>query len=272
MTTASTPRTGEYAELKPWKLPEGILYGPFSTRRKGSALGVNLLPPGDKACTFNCAYCQCGWTPVEVFRSGEWKAKCPSLDTVRRALEEGFAGLQADGNAPDAIVVSGNGEPTLYPQFGEAVDLILAARDQWFPKTRTMVLTAGTELGSADIRRACDRLDERCVKLDAGDAKTLKKIDIPLVPFTLEALVANCRKLRDVTIQSFFTRGAVDNTTEAALNSWLDRLDEIQPIEVQVYSLDRVPPAKGLKQVPRTELEAIAARASQRLGVPAHVF
>src|SRR6185503_6096653 len=85
--------TAEYPDLKPWRLPEGILYGPFPTRRKGRALGINLLPPGDKACTFNCVYCQCGWTPVEVFRSGAWKAKCPSLEDVRKNLEEGFAGL-----------------------------------------------------------------------------------------------------------------------------------------------------------------------------------
>ncbi|MCC6741156.1 MAG: radical SAM protein [Planctomycetia bacterium] len=272
MPSASTNPPAEYAALKPWALPQGILYGPFPTRRKGRALGVNLLPPGDKACTFNCAYCQCGWTPVEVFRSGTWKESCPSLDEVRRGIEGGFAALQAEGNGPDAIVVSGNGEPTLYPWFEEAVELVLAARDQWFPKVRTMVLTAGTELGRPEIRRACDRLDERCVKLDAGDAKTLKKVDIPLVPFSLEGLVANCAKLRDVTIQSFFTQGAVDNTTEPALAAWLDRLDEIGPVEVQVYSLDRVPAAKGLKRVPRAELEAIARRASQRLGVPAHVF
>jgi wyosine [tRNA(Phe)-imidazoG37] synthetase (radical SAM superfamily) len=110
------------------------------------------------------------------------------------------------------------------------------------------------------------------VKLDAGDAKTLKKIDIPLVPFTLDGLVANCAKLRDVTIQSFFTHGVVDNTSEAAIGAWLDRLDAMQPVEVQVYSLDRVPPAKGLKKVPKAELEAIAKRASQRLGVPAVVY
>lgn len=262
----------EYRELKSWVLPGGLLYGPFPTRRKGRALGVNLLPAGEKVCTFNCVYCQCGWTSGSPLKSDAWKALCPPLEAVRRGLEEGFAGLLADGNRPDAVVVSGNGEPTLYPEFEAAVGLVLAARDQWFPGVRTMVLTAGTELGREDVRRACDRLDERCVKLDAGDAKTLKRIDIPLVPFTLEGLVSNCRRLRDVTIQSFFTRGAVDNTTEPAIAAWLDRLAEIRPIEVQVYSLDRVPPAKGLKKVPREDLEAIAERAGKRLGVPTQVY
>lgn len=260
-----------YADLKPWKLPEGLLYGPFPTRRKGRALGVNLLPPSLKVCTFNCVYCQCGWTSAAPSKM-DWEGKCPTIDEVRAGLEEGFASLLAEGNRPDAIVVSGNGEPTLYPRFEEAVELVQAARDQWLPNARTMVLTAGTELGRPEIRRACDRLDERCVKLDAGDAKTLRRIDIPLVPFTLENLVAWCRQLRDVTIQSFFTRGAVDNTGEPAISAWLDRLEEIRPAEVQVYSLDRVPPAKGLARVPREHLEAIAARVEERLAVPAHVY
>ncbi|MBI2920085.1 MAG: radical SAM protein [Planctomycetes bacterium] len=262
----------EYRDLKPWALPGGLLYGPFPTRRKGRALGVNLLPAGEKVCTFNCVYCQCGWTRSSPLKSDGWKALCPSLDAVGRGLEEGFAGLLADGNGPDAIVVSGNGEPTLYPEFEAAVERVRAARDRWFPGVRTMVLTAGTELGREDVRRGCDRLDERCVKLDAGDARTLKRIDLPLVPFVLDDLVANCRRLRDVTIQSFFTRGVVDNTGEPAVVAWLDRLAEIRPIEVQVYSLDRVPPAKGLRKVPREDLEALAERAGRRLGIPTHVY
>jgi wyosine [tRNA(Phe)-imidazoG37] synthetase (radical SAM superfamily) len=260
-----------YAELKPWTLPEGLLYGPFPTRRKGRALGVNLLPPSEKVCTFNCVYCQCGWTPAAPAKM-DWEGKCPTTEDVARGLENGFSTLKRDGNLPDAIVVSGNGEPTLYPKFGEAVDLVLAARDRHFPGVRTMVLTAGTELGRPEVRRACDRLDERCVKLDAGDPRTLRRIDIPLVPFTLDDLVANCAKLRDVSVQSFFTQGAVDNTTRPALDAWLARLKEIRPVEVQVYSLDRVPPAKGLRRVAREELLSIAREAESATGAPAHVY
>jgi hypothetical protein len=64
----------------------------------------------------------------------------------------------------------------------------------------------------------------------------------------------------------------VDNTSEAAVDAWLARLAEIRPVEVQVYSLDRVPAARGLRRVPREDLEGIAARAAGRLGVPAHVY
>lgn len=110
------------------------------------------------------------------------------------------------------------------------------------------------------------------MKLDAGDAKTLRAVDIPLVPFELADLVAWCRRLRDVTIQSFFTRGAVDNTTRPALDAWLARLREIRPLEIQLYSLDRVPAARGLRGVPRADLEAIAAEAAGAAGVPAQVY
>jgi wyosine [tRNA(Phe)-imidazoG37] synthetase (radical SAM superfamily) len=40
----------------------GIIYGPVASRRLGFSLGINLLPPREKPCTFDCVYCQYGWT------------------------------------------------------------------------------------------------------------------------------------------------------------------------------------------------------------------
>ncbi len=39
-----------------------IIFGPVKSRRFGVSLGINLLPTGFKSCTFNCIYCECGWT------------------------------------------------------------------------------------------------------------------------------------------------------------------------------------------------------------------
>ncbi|MFO7997462.1 MAG: hypothetical protein R6U86_00605 [Bacteroidales bacterium] len=41
---------------------EQIIFGPIRSRRLGISLGVNLLPLNRKHCTFNCLYCECGWT------------------------------------------------------------------------------------------------------------------------------------------------------------------------------------------------------------------
>ena len=41
---------------------ESIAFGPIHSRRLGHSLGINLLPVDEKICTFNCLYCECGWT------------------------------------------------------------------------------------------------------------------------------------------------------------------------------------------------------------------
>ena len=43
-------------------LHQGIVYGPVHSRRLGLSLGINVLPRHQKVCTFNCSYCQYGWT------------------------------------------------------------------------------------------------------------------------------------------------------------------------------------------------------------------
>ena len=39
-----------------------IIFGPVYSRRLGMSLGINLLPPDKKVCTFDCFYCECGLT------------------------------------------------------------------------------------------------------------------------------------------------------------------------------------------------------------------
>jgi wyosine [tRNA(Phe)-imidazoG37] synthetase (radical SAM superfamily) len=53
----------------------GIIYGPVASRRLGSSLVINLLARGQKTCTFDCAYCQYGWTR---------ESGCPATVYVRR--------------------------------------------------------------------------------------------------------------------------------------------------------------------------------------------
>lgn len=261
-----------YAEFKDWDLKPGVVYGPFRTRRQGNSLGINLLPPMRKHCTFNCVYCQCGWTREAVPTRPEDFADYPSLDRVRDEVSTRFGELLAEGNVPDAIILSGNGEPTLYPRLEEAIEVLVEMRDRWFPRARTGVLTAGTELGRAEVRRAVDRLDERMVKVDAGSDAMHYKVDLPLVEFSLDALAGWTRLLRDFIVQSCFVRGRIDNTGDSAIADWVARVGGMRPKLVHVYSLDRTPPAPGLLKVDRASLDRIAARLSSATGIVAKVY
>ncbi len=265
-------RQPAYPGMRPFELKGGILYGPIPSRRLGFSLGVNILPLDVKVCTWDCLYCQCGWTDRGVDQTRVDPARFPSIKTLGAAFEEGFAVLAREGKRPESITLSGNGEPTLHPRFEAAVDVLIRARDRHLPGSRTSILSNGERLGEAGIRAALDRLDTRCLKLDAGDERTTVLLDRPLTPFDLARYLGNLGRLKRVTIQAFFAQGSVDNTAPEAVTAWLACLKEVRPDEVHLYSLDRVPPAKGLRKVPAEALEAIARRVRDEAGVAARVF
>ena len=89
------------------------IFGPIHSRRLGTSLGVNLMPRDGKVCTFDCLYCEAGFNA-----QGTGKAGLPSRAEVKAMLEEKLAAMHAAGDPLDVITFSGNGEPTLHPDFG----------------------------------------------------------------------------------------------------------------------------------------------------------
>jgi len=58
-----------------------IIYGPVNSRRLGRSLGINLLPTDYKLCTFNCLYCQYGWTKIHANHLPD-KEAWPSVSNI----------------------------------------------------------------------------------------------------------------------------------------------------------------------------------------------
>jgi hypothetical protein len=79
-------------------------------------------------------------------------------------------------------------------------------------------------------------------------------------------------QLDGVLLQTMFVWGRVANTAPVAIREWSDRVTEIRPIGVQIYTLDRVPADPGLTPVSRVVLDAIARYVRQRAHVPAEVY
>ena len=88
-------------------LKTDIVYGPVNSRRLGHSLGINLLPFETKLCSFNCVYCQYGWTQKEKQR--DLQLKLPSTEEVCNEVEAAIKKLATN---PDFITLSGNGEAT----------------------------------------------------------------------------------------------------------------------------------------------------------------
>ena len=252
-------------------LQQHIVYGPVRSRRLGRSLGVNVLPSGVKVCNMNCAYCQYGPTfgrRPRLRRRPVW----PSPAQVGAAVTARLLKAERDGEPLDRLTVAGHGEPTLHPGFEEIAARLVDVRDRLAPNLRLAVLSNSTTAAWPEVRRGLALFDERHMKLDAGDPITYAYVNGPGT--SIRAVVDAVRGLPHVTLQSMFVSDGqerVDNTTEGAIHEWLAAVDAIQPLRVQLYTIDRAPAMTGLRRVSARRLREIAERV-RAIGITAEVI
>ncbi|MCX6249342.1 MAG: radical SAM protein [Bacteroidetes bacterium] len=250
-----------------------VIFGPVRSRRLGLSLGINLLPSHEKYCSFNCIYCECGWTPDIL----AYKPDFPSREIVHQYLEERLIELSSEEYLPQAITFAGNGEPTLHPQFPEIVGDTIILRDKYAPHARVSILSNASMIHHKTIFDALLRIDDNIQKLDAGFETTFLLINNPVVPVNYSGLTENLKKFNGhVIIQSLFLRGIykdqpVDNAKEDEVVQWLNKIDSIRPELVMIYPIARATPVHSIIKIPIFELEKIAERVKQ-LGIDVKVY
>jgi wyosine [tRNA(Phe)-imidazoG37] synthetase (radical SAM superfamily) len=260
------------AAFKVYNLTDGVTYGPVKSRRLGSSLGVNILPFGVKVCSFNCNYCQCGWTTDTVDPAALAKYRFPTADEVAEALGKSLQELKAKGEQLDCITLAGNGEPTLHPDFLAVVKAILATRDEVMPGVRVDILSNAAHLDRAPVIEGLNLLDARYMKLDAGSEGQFLNMNSPVTEVGIWDVVKQLPKLKDFTIQTMFTQGRRDNTDSKSVIDWINTVKRVKPKSVQIYSVDRFPADKKITQVERSLLDEIAQALTEQTGIPAEVF
>ncbi len=249
-----------------------IIFGPIKSRRLGVSLGVNLLPTDSKVCSFDCIYCECGWTP----RSREKKAELPTREIVAEKLEAQLQTMVTNNELPDVITFAGNGEPTLHPAFSDIIDDTIRLRNQYVPNCRIAVLSNATMLHKAGVCEALLKIDDNILKLDSAIERTVELLDCPMGRFKLDEVIEQLARFgKSASIQTLFVRGShngesIDNTTPEELEAWLGALKKIQPGQVMIYTIARDTPAKDLEKVSAEELNAIAERVRE-LGLDVQV-
>lgn len=259
-------------ERKSLPLQPGIIYGPVHSRRLGLSLGVNLLPSSYKLCSFNCLYCQYGWTPKPTLNPTYQTKDLPQPREVSDALEKSLQQIIRQRIKLDCITFSGNGEPTLHPELGEIVETAKILRDMYLPQVKLAILSNSSTVGRKDVRGTLNMLDLRVMKLDAGSEELIHRLNGPAPPFYLGEIVAGLKQLKDVILQSLFVQGRVTNADPDSLELWLEKVREIQPLLVQVYTLDRAPADTRLWKVNTATLQWIANQLRWRAGVKAEVY
>lgn len=227
------------------------------------------MPSDGKVCSFDCIYCEAGYNS-----QGSGKSGLPSRRKVKEDLENKLRAMRLEGSGLDVITFSGNGEPTLHPEFAGVIDDTLALRDIYFPEAKVSVLTNSTRIFDPEVAAALKKVDNNILKLDSAINPTMRLIDAPLSKdFTVEKVVEGLKEFRGTgVIQTMLLRGEhngkkVDNTTPEEIDALIKAYKEIGPREVMLYSLDRSTPEERLHKVGKDELEAIAERV-RAAGIP----
>lgn len=238
------------------------VFGPIHSRRLGVSLGINLMPNDGKVCTFDCLYCEAGYNAQGTGKSG-----LPTVEDVKAELRGKLMQMKEDNLLPDVITFSGNGEPTLHPQFPEIIKAVVELRDEFAPMAKVSVLSNSTRIFNPAVADALKMADNNILKLDSAVESTMQALDRPTDKnFTVAGVVKELKLFRDeAIIQTLFVRGEhngvkIDNTTPEEIDALIEAYKAIQPKEVMVYSIDRTTPEENLIKVSREELDEIAIK------------
>lgn len=265
-----------------------FVYPVISRRSRGLSIGVNLNP--DKVCNFDCIYCEVDRRTPPRTRTLDVARMREELVTVIRLVREGALVRQSRFSEEPAlatdikdIAFSGDGEPTLIPNFAECVQVVADVRRQErLDSTKIVLITDAAGLNKADVKRGLEIMDanhgEIWGKLDAGTEAYFRLVNRTSIRFEriLKNLLETARA-RPIVIQSLFLRVHNAAMPAAELEAYCGRLNDLvrggaRIKEVHAYTVARPTPEPFATRLEADELEAIAATIRQRTGLPVAVF
>ena len=206
-------------------LREETVFGPIHSRRLGSSLGINLLPTKGKICNFDCIYCECGWNA-----DGRSDTVLPTAAQVRSALEDKLTALLLEGTPVDSITFSGDGEPTLNPEFPRIIDDTLRLRDAFYPAAKVSVLSNATRVHLPEVFEALKKVDNPCMKIDAPTDELAALINRPAPGYSVARVVEALKKFDgDFILQTMFLRARKRWLTATAPSPVMADRDHLSP-------------------------------------------
>ena len=233
---------------------EETVFGPIFSRRLGSSLGINLLPEKGKICNFDCIYCECGWN-----KDGRNDTVLPTAEKVRGDLERMLKKLVAEGTPVDSITFSGDGEPTLNPDFVQIIDDTLRLRNEYYPKAKVSVLSNATRVHIPEIFNALRKVDNPIMKIDAPTNELVERINKPAPGYDVKRVVEALKAFEgDFVLQTCMLRSDdYDSSKPEVIEGLLEIVRVLKPREWMVYTIDRPTPMQGLQKFTPDEMRAL---------------
>ena len=229
-------------------------------------MGINLFP-GKKICPFNCPYCEVFPFSTNAIVIQE-QMECDLRSAIANALKQ---------NIPvKDICFSGNGEPSLSPDFPEALNMAAHIRDEMIPSAKLVLITNGAGLPEPGLfsllhDAAISSLLNIWLKLDAGTAAWYRKINRTDIPF--EKIIAAIKKFAactPVTIQTMLCTIDGESPPPEEAYTWEQLMLELSAAgnirAVQIYGKARpAPEDPKSSSLPVAYLEERAASLRQAL-------
>ena len=264
-----------------------FVYAVVSERARGLSIGVNMNP--DRGCNFDCIYCEVNrQKPVRdtvvnlSVLFAELKAMLQLVQQGRARELPGYQSVPAELLELKEVALSGDGEPTMCPNFAEVVQAVVHLRAQIsFPSFTVVVITNATGLDQPTVRRGLHFLtpqDEVWAKLDVGTQEAMQRINRTTV--SLKKVLHNILLLareRPVVIQSLFPMIAGIGPSDEEIEEYVQRLRELkdggaQISLVQVYSAHRPAILTHCGHLQLKHLSRIVHRVRDVTGLKAEVF
>ena len=250
------------------------VYPVVSRRSRGLSIGINLNP--DKICNFDCVYCEVDRkTPprTQTVNLLQIRAELAALIDLAQSGELGrnpkFAEAAHLTSQVRDIAFSGDGEPTMVPNFDECVTVaveVKAARK--LASTKIVLITDAAGLDKLSVRRGLAIMDvnqgEVWAKLDAGTEEYFRKVNRSRIRF--DRILANLSltaQERPIVIQSLFLRLHGEPMSRGELDAYCSRLNTVQSQgghvrEVHAYTIARPTPEPWATRLERAQLEEVA--------------
>jgi wyosine [tRNA(Phe)-imidazoG37] synthetase (radical SAM superfamily) len=265
-----------------------FVYPVLSRRSRGISLGINLNP--DKACNFDCIYCQVDRRTDAVTRFVERAQLIEELEGTLELILSGalyddpqFAAVPPELRRLNDIAFSGDGEPTTFANIDEIVaDLAEIKRRRQLDAVKLVMITNASMFHRPAVKRALAILDanqgEIWAKLDAGTEDYYRLVDRTSIPFL--RILDNLReaaRVRPLVIQSLFMRVHGMGPSDTEIAEFCNRLNELLAAggkidRVQVYTVARPPAESYVSPLSDAELGHIAQAVREHVGVAIEVY
>jgi wyosine [tRNA(Phe)-imidazoG37] synthetase (radical SAM superfamily) len=264
------------------------VYPVVSRRSRGISIGINLMP--GKACNFDCVYCQVNRKIPSTVPDVNLERLEQELDAILCAAEQGSLYAEAPFNVLAThergirdIAFSGDGEPTLYPRFEDAVRIAARMRTKHgLDAAQLVLITNAAYLDKPLVRSALEILDknngEIWAKLDAGTEAYFQRVNRSRIP--LERILENilsASRLRPLVIQSLWFRIRDCRPPIEEIEAYCSRLNSLISAggrlkAVQIYTIARDPADADVSSLSNDELAQIAAMVSAAVVIPVETY